>query len=46
MGKELLSDLSLLSIEEEVLKKLKSSSAMENLINKFAGKKREKCIHS
>lgn len=42
MGQERLSDLSLLSIEVEILEKLKSSSAVYDLINQFAeiGKKR------
>lgn len=39
MGQERLSDLSLLSIEAETLEKLKSSSAMNDLINQFAEKK-------
>lgn len=37
-------DLSLLSIETDNLEKLKSSSAMNNLINKFVKKGREKSI--
>ena len=39
MGQERLSDLSLLSIEAETLEKLKSSSAINDLINQFAEKK-------
>ncbi|CAH2002434.1 unnamed protein product [Acanthoscelides obtectus] len=39
MGQERLSDLSLLSIEVETLEKLKSSSAINDLINQFAEKK-------
>lgn len=42
MGQERLSDLSVLSIEAENLEKLKSSSAMDDLINKFAEKKARK----
>ncbi|XP_037297534.1 zinc finger MYM-type protein 1-like [Manduca sexta] len=38
MGQERLSDLSLLSIEVETLEKLKSSSAINDLINQFAEK--------
>lgn len=39
MGQERLSDISLLSIEAETLEKLKSSSAINDLINQFADKK-------
>nr|CAH7716277.1 unnamed protein product [Callosobruchus chinensis] len=39
MGQERLSDISLLSIEAETLEKLKSSSAINDLINQFAEKK-------
>lgn len=42
MGQERLSDLSLLSIEAEILEKLKSSSAIDDLINQFAEKKARK----
>ena len=42
MGQERLSDLSVLSIEAENLEKLKSSSAMDDLINQFAEKKARK----
>lgn len=42
MGHERLSDLSLLSIEAETLEKLKSSSAINDLINQFAEKKARK----
>nr|CAI5844793.1 unnamed protein product [Callosobruchus analis] len=39
MGQERLSDISLLSIAAETLEKLKSSSAINDLINQFAEKK-------
>nr|CAH7765806.1 unnamed protein product [Callosobruchus chinensis] len=39
MGQERLSDISLLSIEAETLEKLKSLSAINDLINQFAEKK-------
>nr|CAH7736627.1 unnamed protein product [Callosobruchus chinensis] len=39
MGQEPLSDISLLSLEAETLEKLKSSSAINDLINQFAEKK-------
>lgn len=44
MGQERLSDLSLLSIEAETLEKLKSSSAINDLINQFAEKRQGECI--
>ena len=44
MRQERLSDLSVLSIEAENLEKLKSSSAMDDLVNKVAKKRREKYI--
>nr|CAI5839645.1 unnamed protein product [Callosobruchus analis] len=42
MGQERLSDISLLSIEAENLEKLKSSSAINDLINQFAEKRARK----
>nr|CAH7717491.1 unnamed protein product [Callosobruchus chinensis] len=39
MGQERLSDISLLSIEADTLEKLKSSLAINDLINQFAEKK-------
>ena len=42
MGQQRLSDLSILSIEKEELEKLKSSSAMDDLINTFAERKARK----
>lgn len=44
MGQEKISDLSLLSIEAKHLEKLKSSSAMDDLISRFAEKKARKAF--
>ena len=42
MGQERLSDLSLLSIDSDILGKIKFFSASDDLINRFAGNKARK----
>lgn len=45
MGQQRLTDLSFLSIEAENLEKLKSTLAMDDLINMFAEKKGKKSVN-